>query len=272
MPGRATLQVLLSQHLSNISAARHRTLKNTDPEGLHDLRVAIRGLRAILPLLGAKKRTLDLRIQWKTFAQATGPCRDLEVLLALLSQYPEAPIAIREQLTAEELKARSVLFHMLASAKLPLLLQYSRTTVNNLLLRQPREAICQRAQRRADNLLNDIHMQILILGEKTNAQDWHTLRLTIKRLRYLIEHGGNWLPKHWRRMHTILKQSQTSLGDLHDMDMLLENTKLDTGPLHDVRQREARNAIASLVIFLNSSKASKNRQTSLLKFPARTQR
>lgn len=252
MPGRAALQVRLSQHLSSIAAARRRTLENTDPEGLHDLRVAIRGLRAILPLLGKKQRNLDLRTRWRTFAQATGPSRDLEVLLALLTHFPDAPVAVCARLTAEEFEARNALCRILASTELPLLLQLSRKTLNTLLAHQSPQVIRQRAQRRADTLVKSIHQQILNLGENTDAQDWHTLRLTIKRLRYLIEHGGNWLPKHWSGMHPILKQSQTALGELHDMDMLVEHTGLDSGAQHHARRMAARQIVTSLAIFLNA--------------------
>ena len=244
---RAALQTMLSQHLSSIAIARHHAQENSDPESLHDLRVAIRGLRAILPLLGKKNALFNLRTQWRTLAQSTSDCRDLEVLLELLPLLPSVPEAIHAQLVTAEHEARNKLCLLLASAELPLLLQYSRKTLSTLLAPQPSQAIRQRTQRRAIKLAKSIHQQIPNLGREASAGDWHVLRLTIKRLRYLIEHGQNWLPKHWRELHPSLKHSQTALGDLHDLDMLVDRTKLNTGTLHDIRRAAACNSVTSLL-------------------------
>ena len=78
----------LSSHLGQIALARRHTLESTDPEGLHDLRVAMRGLRVVLSILG--KQAAELRTQWRIMANATGPTRDLEVLLALIDTLLQA--------------------------------------------------------------------------------------------------------------------------------------------------------------------------------------
>lgn len=254
MPRGAAMQEQLSRHLATIANARQRILENTDPEGLHDLRVAIRGLRAILPLLG--KPLLDLRTQWRALAQATSACRDLEVLLELFSCFPDAPDAVRIRLSAEEGAARQALCQILASAEVPLLLQLSRRKLTRHLAHLRSRTLSQRAEHRAAKLAQSIQRQILELGGETSACDWHALRLTIKRLRYLIEHGGGWLPKHWCSLHPVLKQIQIALGELHDMDMWVARTGLDDSVRHDALRTAASDAVASLTGVMGDAKMS----------------
>lgn len=254
MSCRSILQLRLSQHLSNISVARRRTLEDNDPEGLHDLRVAIRGLRAILPLLSKKKAMFSLRARWQAFARATGPSRDMEVLLELLAHLPDVPEAVHRHVMAVERKTRNELCHLLASAELPLLLQHSRRILSNPKVYPATQAMSQRGRRRADKLAKSIQRQILALGHETHAGDWHALRLTIKRLRYLIEHGAEWLPKTWGMAHPALKQCQTALGNLHDLDMLHEQTSLEIRDLRDAKETVARDAVNTLASFIGTEK------------------
>ncbi|SFN70645.1 CHAD domain-containing protein [Formivibrio citricus] len=255
MPGRTILQNSLSQHLSGIAAARRRTRENENPEGLHDLRVAIRALRAILPLLGKRKPVKALRDQWKSIAHATSPVRDLEVLIELLDHIPAETGNVRIRLAAEEVIARRELFRMLASAEFPLLLQASRKLVVTPKNIPETPTLRKRAQKRADNLLDSIREQIAVLGPETHARDWHALRLTIKHLRYLIEHGGEWLPRTWGKLHPPLKQCQAALGELHDLDMLYERTPLRAPALYAARQATARNAVVDLERLISHARA-----------------
>ena len=167
---------------------RLRALDLADPEGLHDLRVALRGLRACLPLLDNKGNLPQLRRDWQSLARATGPARDLEVLLALLDRQPAPPAGLREKLEKEQRSARQRLTRQLCNIQLPHLLQSSRSELNAALERtRPRE-LRRRITHRSSKLLVKIKQRIANLSPSDPPQNWHQLRLDIKRLRYLIDH------------------------------------------------------------------------------------
>ncbi|MBN0224341.1 CHAD domain-containing protein, partial [Pseudomonas aeruginosa] len=75
-----------------------RIVEGTDPEALHDLRVAARRLRSLLkPLrLGALAEDLDRAA--KALGQATNPIRDMEVMAAELERHGLLiPASLRRQ-------------------------------------------------------------------------------------------------------------------------------------------------------------------------------
>lgn len=246
----ASVPKWLQQALSRIATARHSALAGTDAEGVHELRVALRGLRAILPLLGGDRELTALRSRWHALAQETGPCRDLEVMLAGLEQLGRTAPDIQLQLVAAEEKARRQLCTILATPALPLLLQDSREILCRAWHKTPEQKIVQRAQRRARRLRQEIRRQIPLLGKETAAREWHALRLKIKHLRYQIELGGRWLPRCWQKWIPVLKNGQAALGELHDLDMLLARTGLEAKTRHAELQKTAQLAVEQLSMAL----------------------
>lgn len=75
-------------HLESAAKARRRLKRHTDPEALHDFRVALRRLRSVLrayrPWLDAVPKKLRRRL--RAIARATGAGRDAEVCLAWLEE------------------------------------------------------------------------------------------------------------------------------------------------------------------------------------------
>ncbi len=239
----------LANHLGEIAAARRRTLNGCDPEGLHDLRVALRALRVMLPLFG--KKLGSLRREWQIQAHATGPCRDQEVLLALLDTLPDIPVPIHERLTQQECETRAALLEQLATANIPKLIQRSRIDLCAVLHRLTPNQLRRRTSTRAEQLQAVIVQQITALTPNSPAEAWHLLRLDVKRLRYLIEHCGNWLPKRWLALHPPLKRCQTALGELHDMDLLISLTACPLDAARKLRLDDARTAVIALSCALN---------------------
>lgn len=64
----------------NLYACEARLEAGTDPEALHDLRIAVRRLRSLLHPLRAHESVLLIRNAAATVGQLTTPVRDLEVL------------------------------------------------------------------------------------------------------------------------------------------------------------------------------------------------
>lgn len=237
----ALLHDQLANHLGEIAAARRRMLDDCNPEALHDLRVALRALRVVLPLLG--KQLDPLRQEWQKQARATGPCRDLEVLLTLIATLPEIPASIQVDLFQQEHQSRVALLKQLAAPDLPLLIQRSRIELKLALHQLTADQLRRRINKRARRLDCTIQQQISALDMNASAQTWHLLRLEVKRLRYLIEHCGNWLPNTWQEKYSSLKRSQIALGELHDMDLLISLTAC---PLDQARQIRLDSAFESV--------------------------
>ncbi len=88
-PTRPQLQAFFERQYQEILAHDPGTRLGDDPEDLHDLRVAVRRLRAILrvaapPLDEAWANDLRAELDW--LGDALGPVRDLDVMLAFLRQ------------------------------------------------------------------------------------------------------------------------------------------------------------------------------------------
>lgn len=220
MKRQAKLQTRLKCHLGEIARCRRCILAGTDPEGVHDLRVAIRGLRVMLLALGPHLGSL--RQDWRNLAQDTSQCRDLEVLLALIDMQPAPPEDIREQIATRELAARVKLASRLSQADIPSLIQHSRSTLG-----KEKHLFCPaRLRRRTVKLAlrfwGMIQAHISTLTPQAPAECWHHVRLDVKRLRYLLEYCNDMLPEVWLHLLPPLRHCQSTLGDLHDIDLLIE--------------------------------------------------
>src|SRR5438094_548081 len=75
---------IIGVRLAELRHYRERALARTDPEDLHDLRVATRRLRAALGLLGGPLGQAARGV--KALGDALGEVRDVDVLLAWLAE------------------------------------------------------------------------------------------------------------------------------------------------------------------------------------------
>ncbi len=91
----ATAAGIALGHLDAALKARRRLKRDTDPEALHDFRVALRRLRSVLrayrPWLTAVPKKMRRRL--REIARATSAGRDAEVCLAWLEQQDDVDIA-----------------------------------------------------------------------------------------------------------------------------------------------------------------------------------
>ncbi|WP_035051895.1 CHAD domain-containing protein [Andreprevotia chitinilytica] len=200
-----------------LDALRANLLAGSDPEALHEFRVALRGLRTLLPLLLTKRDLLDqsLRAGWRKLASLTGPARDAEVMLSALPADHPAIAMLKEQ----EAAAYREVIAALERIDWPVLHAASRARLNNLIDTRRGKRIRLRIRRKASRLAHTLNVE---LETDNTLQHWHLLRIEIKRLRYLIEHAGPWLPKSRRRAYPALKHAQGVLGELHDLEVRTE--------------------------------------------------
>lgn len=237
----ALLQRQLLQLLVHIGQQRRLLLRAHHPDCLHDLRISLRSIRALLPLLAAPACS-TLRQRWRSLAAASNPARDLEVQSALLAQLlPAHPLTNQLDLAAEQ--ARNDLQNILSGPTLDrLLLDTSRAVVRCQRLRH------KQLRKRQQVLLQRLRTRLASIAPDSLPAQWHALRLDIKRLRYLLEASGV-LPAHKPAIVFSLKKMQSALGDLHDLDNLAQLdgfSRQDQVQLAAARARALQHALMEL--------------------------
>jgi CHAD domain-containing protein len=189
-------------------ACRERLAAQTDPEALHDLRIALRQLRSLLRPLADLPCCAALQQRAAALGRLSGPLRDLEVLACELHRQglPAAAAARAAQLAPGYAQ-------LLASPALAELLQaldswpahWHQAAAAGQLRGLPR-LIRRRLHKDRQRLLQAL---------RDPAHDRHRLRLLIKRLRY----GAEQYPQqaaNGAALSARLKQAQGALGDGHD--------------------------------------------------------
>ncbi|AWF58025.1 CHAD domain-containing protein [Pseudomonas aeruginosa] len=185
-----------------------RIVEGTDPEALHDLRVAARRLRSLLkPLrLGALAEDLDRAA--KALGQATNPIRDMEVMAAELERHGLLiPASLRRQAVLRWYRQAG------SSPQIKDLLDALDAWPDGV-----RRAM---TEGRLDDLEAEASKRIrhqlrkLLAALDDPGHDLHDIRLLVKRARYSQEAYPDLCPLPGKVLDT-LKTLQTMLGDWHD--------------------------------------------------------
>jgi CHAD domain-containing protein len=214
--------------------------RSDDPEAVHQLRVAIRRMRAALSIfqdaalpghrvrMGDELRALQVKL---------GVAREWDVLIDdTLSRLPPP---LRRDKAVRDLLARTQARRAAAHKSTRAVLRGSKSTdllrrihawIDREFIYGPRSlqnprwnrvALAQPALAVAAAVLAIYHRRAFRLGrkmQKLDADDLHRLRIRIKKLRYGTEFFGSlWPTGRTRRYVAALKELQQSLGTLHDI-------------------------------------------------------
>jgi len=223
-------------HLEDATAARSRLLGSTDPEALHDYRVALRRLRSCSRAYRKQLRSTVSRKslrRLRRLARGTNRGRDLEVHLAWLIEQrdsvgeAEQPGVswVLERLTAakrgtwdEMLRLDATLFPKVHD-RLVAQLSAFRTTIR--LDADPRRrstaAVTASRVRAASRRLK---RRLLGIHGYFSATAIHRARIAAKHLRYLLEPFAAGVPDG-EAVIDQLKTLQSALGDVHDAHVFL---------------------------------------------------
>lgn len=247
-PAKHAVRLVALGFLGEAETARRALLEGSDPEALHDVRVALRRLRSCLrsyaPLLGESIRKKDRR-RLKSLAAATGEARDLEVQLERLSRL--------EALTDEEERAVGWLVRQREEAKRAADDDVQRTIEDGFPKARARlERRLARYELEIDPAHPDVAPPsyafaaagvITILGARIEARladvrgeadqrTAHDARIAGKRLRYVLEPLRGDVPAAIALV-AQLKTLQDLLGDMHDADVLCNDIEaLLAAPSH----------------------------------------
>jgi CHAD domain-containing protein len=193
-PKRPQLQQFFERQYEQILLHDPGTRLGDDPEDLHDLRVAVRRLRAILkvaapPLDAAWAESLRSELDW--LGHALGPVRDLDVMLEHLreqqSRLSAADAAafelIRVELERERAQSRRSLLNAMRTARYTRLLDRLEEAARRPRTRSARPSV----QKIAAGQFGKLRKAVRALEPDPDDQALHKVRIKGKRARYAAE-------------------------------------------------------------------------------------
>ena len=195
-----------------------------DPEGVHQLRVTSRRLRAELGVLSpalTRPAVSDLTKELRWIGTILGRQRDLDVLYELLTrlEHEESPFdasvlaRLRRQRDAERRRVRDAL----SSARYRRLARDLATwAVAPPLRRRARVSASDALRPRLLSGLGALFDGVDGIGPNVTDETLHRLRITIKRSRYRAEVAAPVLGPNADAVAKDLAKAQGVLGDLHD--------------------------------------------------------
>jgi CHAD domain-containing protein len=209
-------------------------VRRAEPEGVHQARVATRRLREGLPLVAISHpdAATSLRRIVRRIGRELGRVRELDIMVAQLDTLEQRLPAAAEGIASARRRVRDAQARRRRKAIKALeKLQADRLRPlepgDARLLARMRPRATTRASRRT------LREQIGDRAHDTNAalqhaagvyfpNRLHTLRVAVKKLRYSVEAAeatGLWQPP---RLLRDLRRVQARLGELHDLQVLLE--------------------------------------------------
>ncbi|HEY4133999.1 MAG TPA: CHAD domain-containing protein [Alphaproteobacteria bacterium] len=229
---RAAFVALAHGGLDHLTANERAILFGADPEAVHQMRIAIRRLRALLaafaPQLDGEAATF-LRGELKWLQRRLGPARDWDVFLLgtvapLLRRLPDEPGLAEMRDAAFDARRRAYLLvhRTLSERRYARFLMRFRLWLDAMNLEERRSASADRSApvaAFAAKLLGKRHRQLTRLGARRDLaeEEMHRLRLRAKNLRYAAEFFRPlYRGKPPRRFVKTLAALQDRLGSLQD--------------------------------------------------------
>ncbi len=190
----ATAADIALWHLDSAVKARRRLKCNTDPEALHDFRVALRRLRSVLrayrPWLDAVSKKLRRRL--REIARATSAGRDAEVCLAWLEEQQDVADPARDRFRARLERLRDDAYSHVRADVLAAFADVEPRLRRRLkaIRRDKPAAETSYAAATAERLREHVARVAADLARIESVADTatiHDARIQAKRLRYLLE-------------------------------------------------------------------------------------
>ena len=225
MPNASLRHVLdqMSAHVQAIRAHEAGARAGRDPEHLHEMRVAVRRLRAILR---ASRALFDpawvdsLRDELDWLGSGLGLLRDLDVLDAYLrprlaalegAEYRAGQRVLR-RLSADRTRARADLNEALDSPRYPRILEQLET----FLSRPPASESDVSLPDVAATEWKRLRKAVQKLPGRPSTDELHAVRIKVKRARYAAELARAAAGERGNRFIHQAKKLQDILGDLQD--------------------------------------------------------
>jgi len=238
-PAGEMIQLALRAQLKAMCALRRQALDWNDPEGVHKMRVLSRRLRSALsdfePHL--RKHTLPIR-KLRAIAKSLGAVRDEDVAIAALTELKSdahgrvvegIELLIDERRERRE-EARAELKKALRRSVIKEFSDEFENKVQNLSVPQkksatpiPVPAYAAIGAKVITERLREFRKASPQIFSPFSVKDLHELRILAKRLRYSVELFQPCREHEMKAMAKEIALLQTSLGELHDCDMWIED-------------------------------------------------
>ena len=227
-------QQLIAHQLSRLENLRPEVLRGEDPEALHQFRVSLRRLRSLLSQFGPALRLPPRlnRARIAALARATGSCRDADVLREHLEERLIPRLDPSEQRSCAPLQRQLKRQRRRALKELQAELSSGRTRrLLNRLERWCREPLYTSLGQQSlaawlPEWLQACGGTCFLHGgwfaTHPGDAELHELRKRIKEVRYGLEALRIWLGEPGKAWIDDLREVQSCLGDLHDLEVLMQ--------------------------------------------------
>ncbi len=212
----------LSENLQRVNNRVSKYLKTPNAKQIHDVRTSIRRLDATYLILPKKNRTgsslSDYVLKCKEFFKVNSEIRDLDIIYEKLQKYPSNAQRNRviDTLKASRdatLKRAKTIARSLKSTDTTRIIDKIGVTEKEL-------------QKRYNKMISRLIFRIesifpAVLTNQAKLEELHDLRISCKKLRYLLE----LLPEkkdNVLKTRKTLQKLQDILGTLHDYDFTIE--------------------------------------------------
>lgn len=269
------IRLVLGGRLDEMCELRAEALDDSDPKGVHAMRVASRRLRSAFrdfkPYLRRRKLAAAVG-ELKRIARALGAVRDIDVaIMALEELQAEAPAANTEGIAAlvlerraERETARAALVKAIKAKKLDELRAEFADALERAL--KPSGAGSKKKRLAASLSFGEVAPEVVrarfeelrelsaCLYQPFAVDALHRMRIAAKRLRYAMQLFATCLNEALAEHAAEVAELQTSLGKLHDCDAWLEalgrmlrdfreHENADGSPLSETEQRKKSAAV-----------------------------
>jgi CHAD domain-containing protein len=226
---------ILGFHFARMIANESGTRLGEDIEALHDMRVATRRMRVALELFGTffkKKALKPYRNGLRNTGRALGRVRDLDVFSDKLKGYLESQAegersgfeVFLSQWEARHTKAQSKLVRYLDSERYQAFAQGFGQFLNTPGggAKRPKALQPTLARDVAPIMTYERLAAVRVyegLIENATVEELHSLRIQLKKLRYLVEFLADVLGPEREEVVRAIKDLQDHLGNLNDADV-----------------------------------------------------
>jgi CHAD domain-containing protein len=207
------LRTWVDEQVRELVAQGEIALADTDPEGVHQLRVAVRRLRAGL-------KTGELRAELRWFFGELGPVRDLDVLLMRFREdtdgFSADEMAAFERLLSGFVKERTAAQKRAARALRSKRYQQLLAALGEVDPAGPGAAVAVDPVAEIARPHRKLRKAVAAIGREPADEDLHDLRIRGKKLRYAAELAAKTGGKPIRKLVKATKRLQDVLGEHQD--------------------------------------------------------
>jgi CHAD domain-containing protein len=216
---------ILTARLSDVRQYEQALAERITPDGVHDMRVATRRLRAALALFERRRQLCAAHDTVEKLGEALGAVRELHVQQRWLGMAAERAGDDERpgiQALAEQRKKK-------LEPRLPglqaALEKWTTDTAEVLAAITTLDVRGRlgghRVRKRLRRRLKDVARRMAAVRKSDDAHTAHSLRIGVKKLRYDLELAEPAFPEPVKAMLARLEPLQELLGDLHDADVHL---------------------------------------------------